>query len=71
MGNKYTTSTAFLEALEEADVSYIFANLGSDHPAMIEALATAKKEGKKLPEVITTPHEFVAISAAQGYAQVT
>src|SRR5699024_5361396 len=26
---------------------------------------------KKLPEVITTPHEFVAISAAQGYAQVT
>jgi acetolactate synthase-1/2/3 large subunit len=35
----YTTSTAFLEALAEAGVSYIFANLGSDHPGLIEAFA--------------------------------
>ena len=33
----YTASTAFLEALTEAGVSYIFANFGSDHPALIEA----------------------------------
>jgi len=33
----YTTSTAFLEALAEAGVSYVFANLGSDHPGLIEA----------------------------------
>jgi acetolactate synthase I/II/III large subunit len=39
MASPYTTSTAFLEALAEAGVSYIFANLGSDHPALIEALA--------------------------------
>ncbi len=71
MGSNYTTSTAFLEALNEAGVSYIFANFGSDHPAMIEALATAKKEGRSFPKIITSPHEFVAISAAQGYAQVT
>lgn len=69
--SKYTTSTAFLEALQEAGVSYIFSNLGSDHPAMIEALAQARKENKKLPKVITCPHEFVALSAANGYAQVT
>ena len=37
----YTTSTAFLEALAEAGVRYIFANLGSDHPGLIEALAQA------------------------------
>ncbi|MEH7504733.1 thiamine pyrophosphate-requiring protein [Neobacillus drentensis] len=67
----YTTGTAFLEALQEAGVSYIFANLGSDHPAIIESLATAKKENKKLPKVITCPHEFVALSAAHGYAQAT
>lgn len=67
----YTTSTAFLEALQEAGVSYIFANFGSDHPAIIESLAAAHKESKKLPEVILCPHEMVGLSAAQGYAQVT
>lgn len=67
----YTTGTAFLEALNEAGVSYIFANLGSDHPAIIESMAQAKKEGKKVPELITCPHEFVAMSAAHGYAQLT
>ena len=67
----YTTGTAFLEALQEAGVSYIFANLGSDHPAIIESLAQAKKENKKVPELITCPHEFVAMTAAHGYAQLT
>ncbi|WP_042348004.1 thiamine pyrophosphate-requiring protein [Bacillus massiliogorillae] len=67
----YTTSTAFLEALQEAGVSYIFANLGSDHPSIIESLAIAKQENKKLPTLITCPHEFVALSAAHGYAQAT
>lgn len=67
----YTTGTAFLEALQEAGVSYIFANLGSDHPSIIESLAIAKKENKKLPTIITCPHEFVALSAAQGFAQAT
>lgn len=67
----YTTGTAFLEALQEAGVSYIFANLGSDHPAIIESLAIAKQENRELPTVITCPHEFVALSAAHGYAQAT
>jgi len=67
----YTTSTAFLEALQEAGVSYIFANLGSDHPALIESLAQAQKDKKKLPKLIICPHEMVAMSAAHGYAQIT
>jgi len=67
----YTTSMAFLEALQEAGVSYVFANLGSDHPAIIEALASARKENKKLPDIIICPHEMVALSAAHGYAQAT
>ena len=40
----YTASTALLEALGEAGVSYIFANFGSDHPALIEAIAEARAE---------------------------
>jgi acetolactate synthase-1/2/3 large subunit len=69
----YTTSTAFLEALAEAGVKYLFANLGSDHPGVIEALAAARAEGRpaRLPEIIVCPHEVVAISAAHAYAMVT
>ena len=69
----YTTSTAFLEALSEAGVEYVFANLGSDHPGLIEALARAKAEGRsdELPRFIVCPHETVAMSAAHAYAMVT
>ena len=61
----YTTSAAFLEALAEAGISYIFANLGSDHPGIIEALAQAKADGRadELPQLIICPHETVAFSA--------
>ena len=69
----YTTSTAFLEALAEAGVQYVFANLGSDHPGIIEALAQAKAEGrdKDLPQLIVCPHEMVALSAAHAAAEVS
>src|SRR5215471_6654394 len=69
----YTTSTAFLEALAEAGVTYVFANLGSDHPGLIEAFAQARAEGRAdaVPQLIVCPHEVVAISAAHAYAMVT
>ena len=60
----YTTSTAFLEALAEAGVRYIFGNLGSDHPGLIEALAQADAEGRaaEFPRLIVCPRETVALS---------
>jgi acetolactate synthase I/II/III large subunit len=67
----YTASGAFLEALTEAGVSCIFANFGSDHPGLIEALAEARALGREAPRLITCPNEMVALSAAQGFAQVT
>ena len=69
----YTTSTALLEALAEAGVTHIYANLGSDHPGLIEALAQARADGTaaELPTVIVCPHEIVALSAAHAHAQVT
>jgi acetolactate synthase-1/2/3 large subunit len=67
----YTASSAYLEALTEAGVSFIFANWGSDHPALIEAIAEARAVGRAIPEVITCPNEMVALSAAHGYAQVS
>lgn len=67
----YTASTAFLEALTASGVEYLFSNFGSDHPGLVEALAEAKVSGRKVPKVITCPNEMVALTAAQGYAQVT
>ena len=67
----YTAGMAFLEALQEAGVEYMFANLGSDHTALIEAQAAAAASGRALPKVITCPHEMVALSAAHGFAQAT
>ncbi len=69
----YTASTAFLEALSEAGVSYIFANLGSDHPAIVEALAEARANGRNtyVPQLLTCPNEMVGMHAAQGFAQVS
>jgi acetolactate synthase-1/2/3 large subunit len=67
----YSASTAFLEALTEAGVTHIFANWGSDHPALIEALAEARAHGRDIPTVLTCPNEMVALSAAHGFAQVS
>jgi acetolactate synthase I/II/III large subunit len=69
----YTTSTAFLEALGEAGVSYVFANLGSDHPGLIEAFAQAKADGREdaYPRLVICPHETVALSAAHAHASVS
>ena len=64
----YTASTAFLEALTEAGVTHLFANLGSDHPGIVEALAEAQVTGRRLPELITCPNEMVGMSAAHGFA---
>ncbi len=74
MGDRYySTSTAFLEALADGGIRYMFANLGSDHPGLIEALAQARVEDRRadLPELIICPHETVALSAAHAYAAVT
>src|SRR5262244_3158414 len=67
----YTAGTALIEALREAGVSFIFANLGSDHPAIVESLAEASATGRPAPKLITCPNEMVALSAAHGFAQMT
>ena len=54
-----------------AGIEYIFTNLGSDHPAFIEAFAEMQKSGEAVPRIIVCPHEMTALSAAHGYAMVT
>src|SRR5262245_40860005 len=67
----HTASAAFLDALAGAGVSYLFANFGSDHPAILEALAAAAATGRRVPRLITCPAEMVALSAAHGVALAT
>ncbi|PIG81607.1 acetolactate synthase [Aspergillus arachidicola] len=68
----YTASFAFFEALWEAGVTHVFANLGSDHPSILEAMVKGQKEKPdQFPKIITCPNEMVALSMADGYARLT
>ena len=54
-----------------AGVECVFINSGTDYPPIIESWAKLEAQGRKIPKVIISPHEYAAISAAQGYAQIT
>jgi acetolactate synthase-1/2/3 large subunit len=69
--SRHSTAHHFLQALVELGIDYIFANLGTDHVSLIEALAEWDREGREHPEVILCPHEVVAVHMAAGYALAT
>ena len=68
---QYTGADALNDALITAGVDCVFLNSGTDYPPIIESWAKNEAEGKKIPRVIISPHEYAALSAAQGYAQIT
>ena len=70
-GFNYTAADALNEALLHAGVTHFFVNTGTDYPPVIESWAKAEAEGRPLPEIVICPHEYAAMSAAQGYAQVS
>jgi acetolactate synthase I/II/III large subunit len=70
-GSARSAGALVVDALRKAGVTHLFANFGSDHPAIIEALAADREEGIETPVVIICPHEYSALSAAHGYAAVT
>ena len=68
----YSTASIIFKTLADAGITHAFVNWGNDHPAFLEELERERVEnGKTTVEIITCPHEMVALSAAQGYAQVT
>ncbi|MDR0468989.1 MAG: thiamine pyrophosphate-requiring protein [Peptococcaceae bacterium] len=67
----YTAADALNDALVKAGVTHVFLNSGTDYPPIIESWAKYEALGLKKPEIIISPHETVAISAAQGFAQAT
>ena len=67
----HNTASYLLEALHELGVEYIFANLGTDHVSLFEALADCEARGYKTPQVVLCPHENVAVHMAGGFAAMT
>ncbi len=68
----HTTSSIFLNTLAQAGITHAFVNWGNDHPAMLEELERQRVEdGSTALQIITCPNEMVALSAAQGFTQVT
>jgi acetolactate synthase-1/2/3 large subunit len=62
---------AYLEILRARGIKYFFGNSGTDFGPIIDGLAKFGAEKKAHPMPITVPHEFVAVSMAQGYAMIT
>ena len=69
----YTTASVFFKTLADAGITHAFVNWGSDHSAFLEDLQRqrAASGGKTLVEIVTCPSEYVALSAALGFVQVT
>ena len=65
-----TVAQSLLECAARLGVEFVFTNLGSDHPAFIEAFARLRERGAKQPKVIVCPHEMTALSAAHGFAMI-
>jgi acetolactate synthase-1/2/3 large subunit len=67
----HSAAYTLLEFAARSGIEFIFTNLGSDHPAFIEAFAEMQKQGQPMPRIVVCPHEMTALSAAHGYAMVT
>lgn len=67
-----TGAEAFLEQVRALGVvRYMFANTGTDHGPIIEALAKSGGEDPRGIRPIVVPHEMAAVSMAHGYYNVT
>ena len=68
---KHTTAHYLLEGLVDLGIDYLFANFGTDHVSLIEALAEWDRAGRAHPRVLVCAHENVALHMAGGYAALT
>ena len=71
MADRRTAARCLLELCARLGVDYVFTNLGSDHPAFIEAFASLQAAGMPMPRIVVCPHEMTTLSAAHGYAMLT
>lgn len=65
-----STAAHLLRCAKQLGVDFVFTNLGSDHPAFIQAFSQWDEQ-QAIPEIVVCPHEMTALSAAHGYAMIT
>src|ERR687893_234530 len=70
-GGKRIAAEAFLQALSEHGVDYLFANPGTDFPPIVEAYGRAKRSNAKVPMPLVIPHENLAVAMAHGAYAMT
>ncbi len=61
-----TAGGALLEHLHRLGIEWVFANSGTDFPPIVEGLAEARANGRRVPEVLVVGHEHVAMGMAYG-----
>lgn len=66
-----TYAHSFIRALGRRGIGHVFANSGTDHAPIVEALASMKKAGESVPDFHVVPHENLAMAMAQGYYRAT
>ncbi len=62
-----TYSQSFIQALGRRGIEHVFANSGTDHAPIIEALTSMHNAGVPTPQFHIVPHENLAMAMAQGY----
>jgi acetolactate synthase-1/2/3 large subunit len=66
-----STAEAYLALLHDCGIEYLFGNGGTDFAPLVEAFAKSAAQGSVTPKPITVPHEYVAVSMADGFYRVT
>jgi len=66
-----TYAHSFVRALGRRGIGHVFANSGTDHAPIVEALASMNKAGESVPQFHVIPHENLAMAMAQGFYRAT
>ncbi len=66
-----TVAETFLRSLRHRGIDHVFANAGTDHAPIIEAMVRMSEAGEPLPRFVTVPHENLAVAMAHGFYLVS
>ena len=71
MATRNSVAHSFIEALTRRGIEHVFANAGTDHAPIVEALCDMQARGIPAPRFHVIPHENLAMAMAQGYYRAT
>jgi acetolactate synthase-1/2/3 large subunit len=66
-----SVAEAFLRSLRKHGIDTVFANAGTDFAPIIEALVQIGDADQAIPEIVTVPHENLAVAMAHGHFLAT